>query len=209
MTYPEIRIQNGWLLRRNASKYLHELWGKGKQLSNDEDVQKVVEAYKDAWQPYERKILEGLYKTTDLEFYQNTIDVFVAPWFAAFSSPMVIGVIYEPDDFIDTLTHELIHRLLTDNKTIPYDTKFFKPWRELFGEELEDNMLIHIPVHAVHKAIYLDVLKEPERFKRDVEFCIKYDHKPYIDAWDYVEKHGYEEIIAKLKKSYQKMAQTK
>ena len=34
----------------------------------------------------------------DLEFRQNIIDVNIAPWFYAFSDPMVIGVTLNPID---------------------------------------------------------------------------------------------------------------
>lgn len=33
---PEIRIKDGWLIRQNVSKYLHELWGKDDDLADDE-----------------------------------------------------------------------------------------------------------------------------------------------------------------------------
>ena len=67
-------------------------------------------------------------------------------------------------------------------------------------------MLVHIPVHAVHKAIYLDVLNEPKRLERDISNNKMHKSKDYIDAWNYVHKHGYEEIINKLKKSYKDLA---
>ena len=112
----------------------------------------------------------------------------------------------EPDLFIDTLTHELTHRLLTDNTTIPHETLLLVPWQSLFGKNHNFNMLVHIPVHAVHKAIYLDVLNEPMRLERDIANNKMYEAKDYVDAWNYVERHGYEEIISKLKKSYKDLA---
>ncbi len=209
MTYPEIRIQDGWLIRESASRYLHELWGKDKHLATDDEMQKIVEAYKKAWQPYETKIMKGLCEVTGLEFYQNTVDVYIAPWFRPFSNPMVLGVVHEPDYFVDLLTHELIHRLITDNKTIPYETWFLDDWKKMFGEDIELHALIHIPVHAIHKAIYLDILNEPKRYERDVEESNKYDAKSYLTAWDYVEKYGYKEIIAKLKSNYRELVSSK
>lgn len=144
-------------------------------------------------------------ETLRLSFRQNIIDVNIAPWFHAFSDPMVIGVMQEPDVFVDTLTHELLHRLLTDNTLIPHETQLLPEWGKLFGNQNSFTLLVHIPVHAVHKAIYLDILKAPERLERDIANNKKHGSKDYEGAWDYVEKHGYNEIISQLLKSYEQL----
>lgn len=205
MNYPEIVIKDGWLLRENASQYLHELWAKpGDKLAGDDDMEKIVKAYQDAWKPLEKKILHGMCEVFDLEFRHNVIDVYIAPWFNGFSDPLVIGVTYKPDNFIDLLTHELFHRLLTANTKYDIDkSKRRLQWQVLFGKEHEFKTLVHIPVHAGLKAIYLDVLKEPRRLERDIENSKR--HPGYDLAWDYVEKHGYKEIIQKLKDSYSEL----
>jgi hypothetical protein len=199
---PVIRIKDAWLLRENASKHLHELWGKGKQLADDKWMEKRVAEYQKAWQPVEQRILLAMTEMLGLSFRQNIIDVNIAPWFNAFSDPMVIGVMQVPDAFIDTLTHELVHRLLTDNTAIPNDTLLLAEWQKLFGKEHTFGATVHIPVHAVHKAIYLDVLKQPKRLERDIATNKQYEATDYIAAWDYVEKHDYKEIIKKLHQSY-------
>src|SRR5919199_1161053 len=98
-----------------------------------------------------KKILLSMTETLGSSFRQNIIDVYIAPWFHAFSDPLVIGVTKEPDVFVDTLTHELLHRLLTDNTTIPYETDLIAEWRKLFGNNHNFKVLVHIPVHAIHK----------------------------------------------------------
>lgn len=205
---PVIRIKDAWLLRENASQYLHELWAtKEDVLADDDWMQKRVAEYNKAWKPFEKKILTGLCNTLDLSYRQNIIDVYIAPWFRAFSDPLVIGVIQDPDLFVDSLTHELTHRLLTDNTTIPHETMLLEPWQKLFGKSHSFGTIVHIPVHAVNKAIYLDVLNEPRRLKRDIANNKKYEAEDYIAAWDYVEEHDYEEIIEKLKKSYKQLTE--
>lgn len=203
MTYPEIVIKDAWLLRENASQHLHELWAKpGDKLADDQDMQRIVTSYKDAWKPLEKKILTGMCETFDLEFRHNIIDVYIAPWFFGFSDPLVIGVVHEPDLFIDILTHELFHRLFTANTNYDIDkSKRRLKWQELFGSEHDFKTLVHIPVHAGLKAIYLDVLHEPKRLKRDIDRSQK--HQGYKEAWDYVEKHDYKKIIKRLKESYE------
>ncbi len=202
---PEIRIKDAWLLRENASRHLHELWGKDKTLADDDWMEKRVADYRKAWKPFEKQILTSMTDLLDLSFRQNIIDVHIAPWFNAFSDPMVIGVMKEPDQFVDILTHELLHRLLTDNTSIPHETMILVEWQKLFGKEHTFGTLVHIPVHAVHKAIYLDVLNAPERLERDIAGIKKIKATDYINAWGYVDKHGYLEIIEKLRASYKKL----
>ena len=202
MSLPTIRIKDAWLLREAASVPLNELWGDGEPLKTDDEYAAITKAYQQAWQPFETKILGGMTNILGLSFKQNTIDVYIAPWFNAFSDPLVIGVTLEPDVFVDILTHELIHRLLTDNTTVPDDALLLIEWRQLFGEQNSFGMTVHIPVHAVHKAIYLDVLKAPERLERDVANNQKNNATDYLNAWNYVDEHGYQGIITKLQKSY-------
>ena len=206
---PIIRVKDAWLLRENVSQHLHELWGKGSKLADDGWMEWKVTEYQKAWKPVESKILTGITETLGLSFRQNIIDVYIAPWFRAFSDPLVIGVMLEPDEFIDTLTHELLHRLLTDNTATPHETKFLTEWQKLFGKKHSAVTVVHIPVHAVHKAIYLDVLKAPERLERDIANNKKYDAKDYVAAWEYVDKNDYKEIIRKLRKSYAELAKQK
>ena len=203
MKYPEIRIKDAYLLHQNASTHLHELWAKpGDKLADHEEMREVVASYQKAWRPYETKILAGMCQTTGLQFEQNIIDVYIAPWFRAFSDPLVVGITIAPDKFIDTLTHELLHRLLTTNTSLPFDTDYIIIWQKLFGKNHTHRALVHIPVHAVHKAIYLDVLNEPARLKRDIAKMKQLGAVDYVAAWDYVEEHGYKNIIAQLKGSY-------
>ena len=197
MNYPKIRIKNAWLLKDAASVHLHELWAEpGQELPGDEKLEEIVEAYREAWKPYEKKVIEGMCEILGLDFRQNTIDVYIAPWFLAFSDPMVIGIKSKPDRFVDILTHEILHRLLTDNTRDEYPMDYVAKWEKLFGKDHSFVTLVHIPVHAAHKALLLDVLDEPKRLERDIALCSK--HEDYKKAWEYVEKNGYKEIIEKL-----------
>lgn len=201
MKYPEIRIKDAWLLRQAASQYLHELWAEeGQTLVDDARMEGIVADYIEAWKPYEEKIIHGMCEVLGLEFRQNIIDVNVAPWFHAFSDPMVIGTKYAPSRFVEVLTHEIIHRLLTDNLQTSYSTVYTDDWKKLFGEDHNFVTLVHIPVHAVLQALFVDILGEPDRLKNDREMCKKWPL--YDDAWGYVDKHGYKIIIDQLRANY-------
>ena len=207
MKLPEIRIRFGGLLTENASEPMNELYGKGEELMSRDDYIKIVDSYCAAWESYEEKILRGMCEITGLTFRQNIIDVYIAPWFWAFSDPMVVGVTYKPDKFVDVLTHELLHRLLTDNNESPYDTEWGARWKKLFGQEhgfgRGNSVLVHIPVHALLQAIFDDVLNEPERTIRDKMHSEK--SESYDRAWKYVKKYGYKNIVKKLRDDYEQL----
>lgn len=198
---PEIRIKNARLLRSAASEPMNQLFGDGTPLASHEEYQEVVLRYRRAWQPYEEKILRGMCELLGLEFHQNTIDVYAAPWFRAFSDPMVVGVKFSDSEFVSALIHELLHRLLTDNTSARNDGPgLLHDWAKMFGEGHDIKTLVHIPVHASLKAIYLDVLGEPERLEADIAMCQK--NPPYKEAWVYVQAGDYKEIIRQLRQYY-------
>ncbi len=207
MNYPEVRIRYGWLLSNEVSRPLNELWGDGMPLRTLKEYETIVASYKKAWQPYEEKILKSMCDTLGLSFRQNIVDVYIAPWMAAFSDPMVIGVTYKPDRFVEVFTHELLHRLLTDNNESAYSTQYTEEWEKLFGKQHSWNVIVHIPVHAMLQAIFDDVLKESKRTERDKKICKQWEH--YNAAWEYVEETGYKQIIEKLKESYKKLDESR
>ena len=201
---PEIRIRASFLLNGAVIPLLLPgLKETGNEIAaTDEFINETVELYNASWGPYETKILKAMCEVLDLEFKQNTIDAYVAPFGNSFSDPMVISTKYSGDRFIEVFTHEIAHRLLTDNTkmTSDPDKKILKTWKALFGDDHAWNTLVHIPVHALLEYVFIDVLNEPERLERDINICEKYP--PYADAWKYVKREGYGAILKKLRHSY-------
>ncbi len=210
MQLPEVRIRASFLLNGAVIPLLLPgLKETGNEIAaTDEYIDETVELYNKNWAPYEEKILTGMCKVLDLEFKQNIIDVYVAPFGNSFSDPMVISTKYEGDRFIEIFTHEIAHRLLTDNTKITssLDRKILKTWKNLFGDNHAWNTLVHIPVHALLAYIFIDVLNEPERLDRDIELCKEYPL--YADAWKYVKEQGYQNILDKLKTSYEEFSRS-
>lgn len=197
MTTPKIRISYAWLLANAASGAMNEKWGDGSPLKSDEYYEQVAKKYEDWWRPHNDTILEGIQQITGLRFNQNIIDIHVAPWFYAFSSPLVIGVIFKTeDDIIRVISHELIHRLLTDNTSHPDNFDYVSQWQDLFGNNHDHATLVHIPVHAVLSELFTNILKRPDLIDADKASVAK--NKPYSDAWDYVEEAGSDNIIKLL-----------
>lgn len=194
---PEIRWKNPWLLREAIYDDVIEAYKGEEDKLTDEFALATIKRYYDAWTPYEKRILEAMCDATGLEFRQNIIDIYVAPFRWSFSDPMVITTKYGSNRAIEVITHEILHRLLTDNTRNDYRADFVKKWRELFGNEHTKNTLVHIPVHALMQAIFEEYIGEPERIIRDKEMYKGYPD--YEAAWDYVEKVGYKKIIEQLR----------
>lgn len=194
---PEVRIKFGFFLEpvfEAHHRVEHPEW----KSPPSSEVFKKIDEFDAAWKPYEHKILQGLVDTLGLDFYQNVVDVFIVSGMrGGFSTPMFIGSNREPDQFIDTLTHELVHRLISDN-TKKIDWK--KLHQEQFPDVKETLVLNHIFVHAVHKKIYLEVLNEPYRYERDLARCERFP--AYKEAWRIVNEVGYQKIIDEFKGKY-------
>lgn len=170
-----------------------------------EFINKKLDTYEKAWQPYDQMLVRGMCQLLNMEFRQNIIDIYAAPFYTSFSFPMFIATKYDPDRAIEVITHELLHVLLYDNTSQELDL-FAKgeEWRQLF-EGVEDEVArIHIPVHATLQALCDDILGEPQRTERDKKMCENY--QSYKLAWEYVDRVGYKNIIEHVRNKAQPVA---
>lgn len=201
---PEVRFKYGWLIADAASVTLNEKWGDGTPLKSVEEYEAIARQYQDWWLPVGDTILRAMMDTLQLEFRQNTLDVYVVPWFYAISDPLIVGPTFKSqDEVINLLTHELVHRLVTDNTKAEYGENMIEDWRMLFGN-LGFNTLTHVPVYAVMKKIYLEVLERPDLLKKEAQ-SIGEDQE-YAEAWAYVEQQGYQTVIDKLVMQFEVLA---
>lgn len=199
-TIPIVRISYGWLLADQVSGDMNEKYGDGTPLRSFDEYEKIAAKYETWWRPHNEKILQGICDVLGLQFRQNIIDVYVVPWFWPISDPMVVGPAFEKEDkLVNTLTHEMIHRLLTDNTVYAYNFDFLSEWKSLFGDDHEFNTLVHIPVHAVMEALYRDVIDRTDLLEADIKGLE--DHAEYANAWKYVQRIGYKKIVQQLKEA--------
>lgn len=197
---PQIRILFSDLLYFGESDAL-AAFHKTKLKYSLEESREKTRQYQEAWEAKEAIILPAMQDMFGLRFYKPVIDVTLAPMFVPKSKPLIISFRTEPDQFIDVLTHELLHNLFTDNQYVQHHIykDLISHWTKLFGER-DRVELVHIPVHAALKAIYIDVLNEPYRLERDINDVSGWP--AYKAAWEYVEQNDYKEIIKKFKDSY-------
>ena len=208
MNIPTIRIYDSFLLNNAVVPLLRpqlEATGRGIE-AESEFIEVKAEEYRSAWAAYEPTIVPEMCEALGVVFAQNMIDAYVAPFAHSFSNPMVISTKHSGDRFIEVFTHELSHRLLTDNdKYQPglFDWRLLDSWIAMFGAEHSRVTHVHIPVDALLEHIFIDVLKEPRRLTRDKEIARKYPD--YDSAWKYVERVGYKNILKDLRAMYASM----
>lgn len=205
---PEIRITFSRLLYHGECHRLDLLINDGEsRIAHPQQYEEKAERYREAWKRYEKNILEGMEGALGVSFYRSVIDVTLAPYFGSKSVPLIINFRTDPDAFVDVLTHELLHVLQNDNNKLQTLGRnahggLTEEWRSLFGDH-ERKTLVHIPVHALHKYIYLDILNAPKRLARDIETTKS--NIPYAEAWQYVNDHDYRQIVDELRAMYSRI----
>jgi len=88
--------------------------------------------------------------------------------------------------------------LISDNTTLTLE-KIIDFFEKVYPDH-NQRTRNHILVHAGHKHLYLNVLKEPRRLTRDIASCK--DAPDYAKAWEIVEERGYQKIIDEFKARY-------
>ena len=193
---PKINFRYSWIYDERfkplwKKKHIKK-WGK---YPSYKEIKTYIKKIKPIWKKQENKVLKELSELTNLEWKEKEIKCYITGRAFPFSDPLTMRIYKNKNFFIDCLIHELIHVLFIQNtkETNPYFayiiTKKYK--NEKF------NTRIHIPVHAIHKYIFLKFFTE-KRLKTEIDFC-KYSPE-YKRSWEIVNSEGYENIIKEFRK---------
>lgn len=159
-----------------------------------EVVLKRIKNYREEWKKYEKEILDGMSDVLKMDFKRNIIDVHIVSGNPRqFSRPIIIKSGLSLDEFVDTLTHELIHVLFQDNNDI-FPVKILS---NMFPDESE-LARNHIITHSVLKHIYINILKDETRLEKNITRSKDHGTNDYSRAWEIVEERGYRELIEGL-----------
>ena len=149
------------------------------------------------WDKIGKKILKELEEVTKLEFKDDKIICYVVGNAIPFHDPLTIPIYKkEYNYFIDTLIHEIIHILFTQEGNLK---RAKKSWKYIFTKYKNETFdtKIHIPLHAVHTYIY-NKFFSMERLEHDIVEL--YNIKAYRRSWDIVNKEGYGRIMEEFVK---------
>lgn len=149
--------------------------------------------YEKLWAKEGKKILQELQYVVKLKWSEPYIICYITWGVYPYSNPLTLNITTSPTRFIEFLTHELIHRLLSlQNDSV----KKGKNWARLMKKYKKYPRLTktHIIVHAVHEHIIRKFYGEAklETEKKSVK------HRDYILSWRIVERDGYKNIIKEL-----------
>ena len=159
------------------------------------EIREYLEEVKVLWEKEEKRILEKISEIINLDWIWNKINCYVVGKGRNFSFPLTLTIWTEKTDFIDVLTHELIHRLEFQHQI--HRNKWLKYLNEKYKKE-NDKTKKHILVFAIHKKIYLNFFNK-ERLNRNIK---RNENMPeYKRAWEIVEQEGHENIIKEFRKS--------
>jgi hypothetical protein len=198
---PKVRFSSSWELYEKVYRYAL----KDKEEVDTDEFESVEADLITQWMLYEEKILAGICSITGLSFRKNIIDIFLVPKAGLVSKPLIVGVFTNNDSFVEVVAYQLIFELLTDNTSIPLVYEVIEDWISLLEEDLYDDEAYFVPAFAIQKALYLDILDEPERLEEIQKRAVGLFRMDEHEAWNYVNTKDYKEIINKLHDMYKRI----
>lgn len=196
---PTLRFSTSWELYEKIIRNIYRYPDDAINLEKEElNARRMISD----WLSYEDQVLGGICSVTGLSFRKNIIDICIAPKVMSTCRPIIIGVDGYDKRFVDEVMFQLIFQLLTDNTSIPFTYDVIEDWIEIFNDTLFEDEAYFVPVFALQKAVYLDVLDEPDRLEKAIlksSGLFRGDEKV---AWEYVNAHDYREIINTLQRLY-------
>lgn len=182
----KVIIQHGKLLEPFFNFYVQnspDVKGSGwkEWVSPDkEKVEERIKSYKDIWDKYEEKVINGICSALDLSFKEDINVYIVAGINRSMSNPVIISSHKGPKNFIVSLAHELVHRLLASNKEL---FKINNNFLLIKGDN--DTINSHILVFSVLRQIFGE---DPEIFKVVISGIKSDDYKKAYELSEPYEK---------------------
>lgn len=165
---------------------------RGKDYPSPQEVLKYIKIVEEEWEKEKDKILPEISKITGLPWQENYIYCYIVGRCRPFPFPLTLPIYTEDvQDFIDVLTHELIHRFFVPETTKSRVGDAWDYSNQKYREESRVTRM-HILVYAIHSAIYFKFFGE-ERILNNIK---RIKSRPdYKRAWEIVQKEGYKNII--------------
>jgi hypothetical protein len=176
--------------------YLEQLLGKRIDEKLDAELRKYPEIYSDYWSKYSATIPKKLVEISGLEWREASVTCYLVGKHRSFSDPLSITTYQKEGPFVATLLHELIHRLLYQNRE---RLRVF--WNSLKQKHPDAKPLAlrHIPVFAIQKALYIDIFGENSPEFRMIKPSGTSIESDYPLAWEIMEEEGHDTIIKMIK----------
>ena len=136
-----------------------------------------------------------LSKISGLEWKAKEIICYIIGYGRPFSDPLTVRIYKNYNDFIDTLTHELIHKLFDQEGNMKRSEKAWNYFFRKYKQEPHTTK-IHIPLHAIHAELISKFYG-----KKDIEKRLQIPpHDQYRLSWKIVQEEGHQNIIREFRK---------
>lgn len=197
MTIPKIIFKYSWIYDKNWKKWIKIYRKENQKYPSAKQIQNYIKKVENLWSTDEKKILTALQNITSLKWKSKYIQCYIVGRCIPFSDPLTLSVYdKKPDRFIDTLIHELIHQLFTQNGNFEQSKEAWNYIRRKYKDE-SHRVKTHIPLFAIYSYLYMNFYGE-KRLRMSVKPIISMVN--YKKAWDIVQKEGYQNIIKQFKK---------
>lgn len=175
------------------------------------DINKFIRKLSKEWKRVGNPLLKYMKKLTGLKWNRREINCYVVylSKYRPFSDPLTVPIKIKSGNkihnltfnrFVDILIHELIHNLFIQND----NKKLYNYFDYIINNKYKEfkwNVAIHVPVHAIHKEIFLKFFNK-KRLEKEIYSCSNYPE--YKQAWDIVMEEGSKKIIKGLRSNLTK-----
>jgi len=180
------------------SRVYDKLLAKSTQLMSEQTIDGMLSAAEGSWSKDGAKIISELSDVAQLPWKEEIIQCYlVSDYKYAFSDPLTIPISkYSPDKsgFVDIVSHELIHRLLSANEDQLGNVKRFM--KETFPN-IKPNTEVHIILYGIQSQVWQNLLGAEQRKNL---FLTVPDVESYIDAWNIANNLGYDRVVDEFRK---------
>jgi hypothetical protein len=185
-------------------------WVKGTRPGWKEPTHRVVlnrvKKYQKIWEKHGKRIINAMEKCTGMKFRRDEIRVYIVSGNPRpFSDPVVLTCRYNENEFLDILTHELIHCLFTDNR-IPVKEVYALFPTCLQDDENDKVASAHIPVYAIIEHIFKNVLKI--KYSIVKKYSNSKVNESYKEAAHMVDTFGYKGYLKTIRHELTKYIDT-
>jgi hypothetical protein len=190
---PKIIFQRSWIY----DHVLEPLRGVNFKMPSEKDIKQRVTNIERGWKMYGPKLLKEMARITRLSWHQKITTCYLVTGIKmAWSDPLTMNTRKDPRGAIHTLTHEMIHRLFSEEEN---DKKIDQNWKTFLRKYPKEDILTknHIFLQAVHEHLLRKFFNEQE-----LKGVVAFDQKNplYARSWEIVNKEGYQTILAQLTK---------
>jgi len=182
----------GYKESKRIQSFLKE---KGREYPSEQKIERYIKGIAPLWNKIGNKTLLELSKIAGLKWKEEKILCYVIGHGKPFSDPLTVRLFDNKNDFLDVLTHELIHQLFSQENNPDISEKSWDYFFKKYKSESR-RTVIHVPLHAVHSELITRFFP-----KANIEKRLQLPpNDEYKQSWKIVQEEGHQNIINEFKK---------